>query len=151
MTNQDVNEFIYFLKEQTFPQTEIELSAFYNMNHPKINVPQIINELRELKFLHENGGKMSLKNSIVNEIENLPAEYKGKPYEYFVKQQQTQKTKEKYISELQFEKLKDELIDLQNRLKNFKPSNRRANLALLLSAISVVIAAIALYLKLTGQ
>jgi hypothetical protein len=58
------------------------------------------------------------------------------------------KNREKYITELQFEKLQSEVKDLDNRLSNFKPSNMRANVAIAVAIISAVLSAIAVILKL---
>lgn len=56
--------------------------------------------------------------------------------------------KEEFVSELQFEKLKGDVQDLENRLKNFQPSNIRANIANAVAIISALLSAAALIIKL---
>ncbi len=55
---------------------------------------------------------------------------------------ESQKSRLDFVTELQFDKLKSEVYDLENKLKNFKPSNRKANFALIIAVASAIISVV---------
>jgi hypothetical protein len=94
MTNAEINDFIYFLKDEP-PQEIIFLSAVHNTyKNSKVSVPEIINELMPLDIIDINGQKYSLKYSAKQKLQSLPRDYEGKPYEYFLFEQQKKKEDE---------------------------------------------------------
>lgn len=58
-----------------------------------------------------------------------------------------QKKQEKYVTELQLRKLEGEIVDLSNKINNFKPSNRRANAAIIIAILSLLAAIVLGVLK----
>jgi hypothetical protein len=63
-------------------------------------------------------------------------------------QEELKRKREEFKEELSMSKLQSEIKDLENRLNNFKPSNIRANIAIIVGIISAVLSLIAIILKL---
>ena len=113
----------------------------------KIDRAQLANDLAyyysETKYSYAAVSDLSNKKLIDRETW-LPV---GKFNEIFLKEHQARQT-ESFVSEMQFQKLSNEVADLENRLNNFMPSNWRANWALGISIFGTIVALIMLYLKL---
>lgn len=108
----------------------------------------MLDELSRIQWIKKrNAEYYDLTQACSDFCKNLPEAFIGKPYSYFKLKQKEAQKKEAYVSELEFEQLKSNVEKLRNDLTNFKPSNRRANIAIFISIISTAIAAVMLYLK----
>jgi hypothetical protein len=89
MDNETINKVIYFLFDQAKPLPASLLNSLYTQKHEKIGSFSIIlNELERIGIIKTTGGpaipSYSLNISARRQIEILPTEFKGKPYEYFL-------------------------------------------------------------------
>jgi hypothetical protein len=86
-------------------------------------------------------GEVSLRNPDIWINEN-GIEYAKKLGEKWLKEffKSEEQKKEELMYSLQIKTLEKGLLDLDNKLKNFKPSNQRANWAIIISILSLLAA-----------
>jgi len=118
-----------------------DLSKVYS----NYDVSEIIVEFDRLELLDTNKGKTVghnsylLKQPIKRELAGLTKEFDGRPYEYLLSIEENKILKDREKTELELQKLRDEVLDYQGKLRREKNHYKIAVWIAIIEAIGLVL------------
>lgn len=139
-----MNSFIYSMLdvEEPFPYALL----YYNVRdkYPHIPMNKVLIELKRLELIsisHSRKGdeKYILHEPIKRQIRNLPTSFENKPYEFFLSEEERKHNESIEKHNLELQKLRDEVLDYQDKLRREKNHYRIALAAAIIEGLGLIL------------
>lgn len=142
--NDYMNASIELLRNQTMPLTYALIWHGLKNNYPHVSLHEIFAELIRLdltKTGFDSKAKETylLRQPIKKQIENLPGNFIGKPYEFFLAEEERKHNESVEKHNLELQKLRDEVLDYREKWEREKRQYKIALAAAIIEAIGLVL------------
>lgn len=142
--NDYMNVTIELLRNQTMPLTYALIWHELKSNYPHVSLHEVFAELTRLdltKTGFDTRGKETylLHQPIKKQIENLPNDFIGKPYEFFLTEEERKHNESVEKHNLELQKLRDEVFDYRTKWEREKKQYRIALVVAVIEAIGLIL------------
>lgn len=142
--NDYMNATIEFMRNETNPQTWASIWFQLKGNYPHIPLHEVISELSRLNIIRtgfDSKGKETylLLQPAKKQIENLPKEYIGNPYDFFLTEEERKQNESFEKHNLELQKLRDEVFDYREKWQREKKQYLIALITAIITTIGLIL------------